>query len=101
MRRFFEGLGVSEEQWMPACNATYKCGIRFPHWSTRKGYRSYYHPFFSQDDDNAIRAFFQNVTLRSRNVDVHGHPDAFFVSNHLAATVPIIPVWECVMRGEW
>ena len=84
MRRFFERLGVSESEWMPRANATFKCGIRFPHWSTRKGYKSYYHPFFSQDDDASIRAFFNNVTLRNRNFDVHGHPDAFFISNHLA-----------------
>ncbi len=84
MRRFFDRLGISEAEWMPRCNATYKCGIRFPKWSTRKGYQSYYHPFFSHDDDVTIRAFFQNVTLRSRNFDVHAHPDAFFVSNYLA-----------------
>ena len=47
MRRYFEGLGIPESEWMPASNATYKCGIRFPLWSSRKGYRSYYHPFFS------------------------------------------------------
>ncbi|MEX2479617.1 MAG: tryptophan halogenase family protein [Gammaproteobacteria bacterium] len=84
MRRFFDKLGVPEAEWMPACNASYKCGIRFPDWSTRKGYRSYYHPFFSQADDTTIRAFFQNATLRNRNLDVHAHPDAFFVSNYLA-----------------
>ncbi len=84
MRRFFESLGISEAEWMPACNATYKCGIRFPDWSTRKGYQSYYHPFFSHDDDATIRAFFQNATIRARNFDVHAHPDAFFVSNFLA-----------------
>ena len=70
MRRFFDKLGVAESEWMPLCNATYKCGIRFPHWSTRKGYRSYYHPFFSISDDPTIRAFFQNSTIRSRNFDV-------------------------------
>ena len=84
MRRFFDQLGVSEAEWMPACNATYKCGIRFPDWATRKGYRSYYHPFFSEADDMTIRAFYQNATMRSKNIDVHGHPDAFFVSNFLA-----------------
>lgn len=84
MRRFFDRLGVPETEWMPRCNATYKCGIRFPHWSTRKGYPSYYHPFFSQDDEPTIRAFFQNVSLRSRNFDVYAHPDAFFISNYLA-----------------
>lgn len=84
MRRFFDKLGVAESAWMPAANATYKCGIRFPNWSTRKGYESYYHPFFSQADDSTIRAFFQNATLRNRNFDVHAHPDAFFVSNYLS-----------------
>ncbi|MEM7543263.1 MAG: tryptophan halogenase family protein [Pseudomonadota bacterium] len=84
MRRFFDRIGVSEAEWMPACNASYKCGIRFPDWSTRKGFKSYYHPFFSLSDDESIRAFHHNLTLRQRNLDVHAHPDAFFISNHLA-----------------
>ena len=84
MRRFFERIGVSEAEWMPQCNATYKCGIRFPDWSTAPGHRSYYHPFFSHSDDGPIRAFFQNASLRSRNVDVHAHPDTFFISNFLS-----------------
>ena len=66
MRRFFNRLGVADSEWMPACNATYKCGIRFPAWSTRKGFRSYYHPFFSLDDDYTIRAFFHNTQIRAK-----------------------------------
>ena len=84
MRKFFDSLDVSEKDWMPQCNATYKCGIRFPSWSTKAGYESYYHPFFSQHDDGSVRAFFQNSTLRSRNFNVYAHPDAFFISNFLA-----------------
>ncbi|TDJ70213.1 MAG: tryptophan 7-halogenase [Proteobacteria bacterium] len=84
MRRFFDGLDIPESQWMPACNATYKCGIRFPQWSTRKGYKSYYHPFFSIHDDSTVRAFANSVAHRRANIDVLAHPDAFFVSNHLA-----------------
>ena len=84
MRRFFERLNIPESEWMPACNATYKCGIRFPDWSTRKGFKSYYHPFFSISDDHTVRAFAQNVAVRRENFDVHAHPDAFFVSNYLA-----------------
>ena len=84
MRRFFDRIGVSEAEWMPHCNATYKCGIRFPDWSTKPGYQSYYHPFFSQSDDGPIRAFYQNASLRSRNLDVHAHPDTFFISQYLA-----------------
>ena len=29
LRGFFEGLGIEESEWMPACNATYKSGITF------------------------------------------------------------------------
>jgi len=27
LRGFFDGLGIEESEWMPSCNATYKCGI--------------------------------------------------------------------------
>ena len=84
MRRLFDKLGIPESIWMPKCNATYKCGIRFPDWSTRKGFKSYYHPFFSSSDDSSVRAFYQNATIRSKSFDVHAHPDSFFVSNFLA-----------------
>jgi len=84
MRRFFQKLGIADHEWMPHCNGTYKCGIRFPNWSTRPGYESYYHPFFSMSDDPFIRAFYQNMTLRQRNLDAHALPDTFFVSNYLA-----------------
>ena len=86
MRRYFEALGISESDWMPRCNATYKCGIRFPKWSTRKGHRTYYHPFFSHSDDQSIRAFYHNATLRNRNINVPAHPDDFFISQFLAKT---------------
>jgi len=84
MRRFFQKLGIADREWMPHCNGTYKCGIRFPHWSTRPGYESYYHPFFSMSDDPFIRAFYQNMTLRQRNLNAHALPDTFFLSNYLA-----------------
>ncbi len=84
MRRFFQTLGIPDQEWMPACNATYKCGIRFPQWSTRPGYESYYHPFFTMSDDASIRAFHHNVTLRQQNIDVQANPDWFFLSNWVA-----------------
>ncbi|MCO5993387.1 tryptophan halogenase family protein [Actinoallomurus rhizosphaericola] len=31
---FFDFLGLSEEDWMPECNASYKMGIRFINWRT-------------------------------------------------------------------
>ena len=36
---------------MPACHATYKCGITFDGWSTKPGFESYFHPFASMLDN--------------------------------------------------
>jgi tryptophan halogenase len=43
IRHFFEFLQLREEDWMPACNASYKLGVRFQDWR-RPGHR-FYHPF--------------------------------------------------------
>ena len=29
LRGFFDSLDIEESEWMPACHATYKCGITF------------------------------------------------------------------------
>ncbi|MFD7549751.1 tryptophan halogenase family protein [Streptomyces sp. NPDC059816] len=46
VRHFFEYLGLAERDWMPACNATYKLGIRFENW--RAPGHHFYHPFERQ-----------------------------------------------------
>ncbi|MEU5302981.1 tryptophan halogenase family protein [Streptomyces noursei] len=43
VRHFFDYLGLSENDWMPKCNATYKLGIRFENWRAKGHY--FYHPF--------------------------------------------------------
>lgn len=43
IRHFFEFLDLKEEEWMPACNATYKLAVRFQDW--RKPGHHFYHPF--------------------------------------------------------
>jgi flavin-dependent dehydrogenase len=43
IRHFFEFLDLSEEEWMPACNATYKLAVRFENW--RRPGHHFYHPF--------------------------------------------------------
>src|SRR5438105_11303462 len=40
---FFKFLGLQEEDWMPACNASYKLAIKFVNWNAEK--RHFYHPF--------------------------------------------------------
>lgn len=43
IRHFFDYLGLREPDWMPACNAAYKLGIRFENW--RHPGHVFYHPF--------------------------------------------------------
>ena len=59
LRGFFDSLGIEESEWMPECNATYKCGITFDGWSTKPGFESYFHPFASMLD-NLLQRSAQN-----------------------------------------
>jgi tryptophan halogenase len=43
VKLFFDFLGLEEHEWMPACNATYKLGIKFVDWGGDGGH--FYHPF--------------------------------------------------------
>ena len=85
LKGFMDSLGITEQQWMPVCNATYKLGIAFKGWSVRPGFTSYFHPFPAQPDDYTAPAFFHNSYVRRQGVDVEGHPDHFFLATHLAA----------------
>ncbi|MED6333406.1 MAG: tryptophan 7-halogenase, partial [Pseudomonadota bacterium] len=42
LKYFFDSLDISESEWMPECNATYKNGISFKNWSTVPGYEEYF-----------------------------------------------------------
>jgi 2-polyprenyl-6-methoxyphenol hydroxylase-like FAD-dependent oxidoreductase len=85
LRGFFDTLGIDEAEWMPACDATYKTGIAFDGWSTRRGYERYFHPFPSMLDDLVGPPFLRNVHARLAGADVHAHPDRFFMSQRVAA----------------
>lgn len=43
VRHFFDYLGLTEREWMPACNATYKLAVRLEDWRAPGTY--FYHPF--------------------------------------------------------
>src|SRR5258705_4927837 len=64
LRGFFDSLGIEEAEWMPACNATYKCGITFDGWSTKPGFESYFHPFASMLDNLTMTQFVHNAQAR-------------------------------------
>ena len=84
MRGFFEMLDIEESEWMPACHATYKCGIRFDDWSTKPGFERYFHPFASMLDNLTMPPFLRNAKMRTRGVDVEVQPDRYFIAARLA-----------------
>jgi hypothetical protein len=84
LRGFFDSLGIEESEWMPECNATYKCGITFDKWSTRPGFECYFHPFASMLDNLTLTQFVHNSQARVNGADVHAHPDRFFIASTLA-----------------
>ena len=84
LRGFFDSLGIEESEWMPACHATYKSGIRFAGWSTRPGFTSYFHPFASMLDNLTMSQFVHNVEARTQGADLYAHPDRFFIAARLA-----------------
>lgn len=84
LRNFFAVLGIKEKDWMPACNATYKTGIRFTDWSTVKGYESYFHAFPSTLDLYTQNSFFYNAQLRAVGIDLSANPGEFYLSAKIA-----------------
>ncbi|HEX5353299.1 MAG TPA: tryptophan halogenase family protein [Rhodanobacteraceae bacterium] len=85
LRGLFESVGIEEREWMPACHATYKAGITFDGWSTRKGYESYFHAFASMLDNITMAPFIDSVQARLNGADVDAHPNRYFISARLAS----------------
>ena len=93
LKAFFDRLGVAEAEWMPACNATYKAGISFHGWSERPGFDRYFHPFATELDVHTAPRFFRHTLACRERMQVHAHPDRFFLSARLAAErlAPLAP----------
>ena len=84
LKAFFDLLGIAEADWMAACDATYKLGIRFTGWSEVPGFDSYFHPFPSPIDLHTEPGFVHNCALRRRGGNVPAHPDDWFLGCRLA-----------------
>jgi len=85
LKRFFEILNISESDWMPQCNATYKLSITFAGWSPQSGVEAYSHPFTSQVDTFTFKAFNMNCRTRRLGLDTHIKPGDFFINSVLSA----------------
>ena len=84
LKAFFDTIGVSEAEWMPAANATYKVGIQFENWSEKPGYERYFHPFPTALDGHSAGQLFRASRLRRSGLDVQAHPDDFLFPGLLA-----------------
>ncbi len=84
LKAMFDHLGIAEAEWMAACDATYKLGIRFEGWSERAGFDSYFHPFPGPVDLHSEPGFIRNCTLARRGFEVPAHPDDWFLASVLA-----------------
>ena len=93
LKAFFDDLGISEAEWMPRCNATYKAGIEFVGWSDRLGYERYFHPFPTDVDHFTQPRFFYATRARRTGRDVPAHPDPFYVPTRIAreGRAPVAP----------
>lgn len=84
LKEFLDVLDISEPEWMPECNATYKNGITFKHWSSVAGYEEYFHPFPCSLDFATFGFLEKNSTLRRKGADVIAHPNRFSLMASLA-----------------
>src|SRR5438552_3316141 len=74
LRGFFDSLGIEESEWMPECNATYKCGITFDDWSTKPGFEIYFHPFASMRDNLSMTQFLHNAQISTMTPIINDNP---------------------------
>lgn len=84
LKAFFDHLGIAESEWMGACDATYKLGIRFHGWSERPGFETYFHPFPGPVDLHTEPGFVHNCALARRGEGAAVHPDAWYLAARLA-----------------
>src|SRR5260370_12358372 len=83
LRGFFDSLGIEEAEWMPACHATYKCGIAFDGWSTKPGFARYFPPFASILDNLTMKQFVHNLESHLSTPLRPTHPHQLFYTLHL------------------
>ena len=82
LKNFMDSLGISEQQWMPKCDASYKAGIYFNNWNGDE--RCYFHPFYSDMDEKTAEVYFVNANARRRGNGDWQAPDEYFLTGHIA-----------------
>lgn len=85
LKRFFDHININEQEWMPACSATYKNGISFIDWTEHLPQNSYFHPFPSIIDRQTAGAFLTNCMARHHGHAVDVNPEHYFLAKTLSA----------------
>lgn len=84
LKKFFDTLGIGEQEWMPECNATYKSGIRFTAWSGKPEHPTYFHPFATLLDQFTLPTYVAQLQRRLQAQAAEVLPDDYFLSAQLA-----------------
>lgn len=87
--QFFQRLGLPETEFMRACQATFKLGIKYPGWTHEGSDGYFYHPFFIGGTSRLLD--FSNLwlwqTLNGRSPGPYAracHVSTLFAENHRA-----------------
>lgn len=84
LKVFFDELNIAENEWMQACNATFKNGISFVNWTSHLQPNRYFHPFPSSTDRQTAAAFLMNCHMRFKGHDISTNPDDYFLAAALS-----------------
>jgi len=74
-------LGFKEEEWMPFCNATYKCAIRFNNF--RKDRETIYHPFW-EGEESSVEGYTWAVKNQLNHSDIKDYYSSHYITYHMA-----------------
>ena len=83
-KKFLNFLGISEQDFMPVCNATFKNGINFPGWTNSEEFETYFHPFSASGHSQYDQQFFDNCDHRRKGESADTDPGNFFFNAELA-----------------
>ena len=84
-KRFLNYLGITETEFMSACNATIKAGINFPGWTGSEEFSTYFHPFDAPGYHQYQQQFFHHCDLRRKGLNADTAPGNYFFNAELAA----------------
>lgn len=84
LKVFFDELNIPENDWMKACNATFKNGISFVNWTSHLKSNRYFHPFPSSTDRQTAAAFLMYCHMKFKGSDISTNPDDYFLAAALS-----------------